>query len=167
MEAHDSVEAWSFGVLASGGGGIASATTSGTVAADVSEDPPGLRTTGFETTQIVNSGQGAVSAVSLSLIAPVALDPSGNPYTVLDLSLEGIAPPIGTSESWELSFTDGLSGAGQPVDTVVAVDGLSFVPSLSAYRVEVLGVPEPSALILLTMGAVGLLAYAWRRKNHC
>lgn len=166
LEAHDSVQAWSFGILPSGGGGIASATTSGTVAADVSEDPPGVRTAGFETTRIVNSTQGAVSAVSLSLTDPVSLDPSGNPYTVLALTLEGIGPPAGMRQSWELTFSDGLGGTGQPVDTVVTVDGLSFVPSLSTYRVELLGVSEPFSLTLLSTAAVGLLAYAWRRKNY-
>ena len=37
---------------------------------------------------------------------------------------------------------------------ITLVDDLSFVP-----------IPEPSTLALLAMGALGLLAYGWRRRN--
>ena len=37
--------------------------------------------------------------------------------------------------------------------------------ALTASQVNGLYIPEPSTLILLTMGAVGLLAYGWRRRR--
>lgn len=40
-------------------------------------------------------------------------------------------------------------------------DGLSFY----GYSIEINTIPEPSAFIMLAMGAVGVLAYAWRRKR--
>ncbi|MCB9769213.1 MAG: hypothetical protein H6752_13530 [Candidatus Omnitrophica bacterium] len=62
------------------------ATTQGTIGADVNDDPPGIRNTGFENTQLVDpnlngQGEGTVSAVVLSFTMPIVLESGGGPYT--------------------------------------------------------------------------------------
>ena len=48
----------------------------------------------------------------------------------------------------------------------VTFDGLADQPSLGALRMTVGTVPEPSAFVLLAMGALTLLAYVWRRRGR-
>ena len=38
--------------------------------------------------------------------------------------------------------------------------------SLVAYDIQTLVAPEPSALVLLAMGLLGLLGYAWRKRDR-
>jgi hypothetical protein len=163
LTAQGDVQAWSLGVQASGNGNLAYATTQGTVGADVNDIPPGLRDNGYEITELAAGG--AVSAVDLSLISPVVL-PDGSSNTVLNLTLEGAAPSAGSSETWGLQFVDGIQGSGQPVQNIVSVGGLSFVPTLGSYRVEVIGVPEPSTLVLGALGLLSLGMVGWRRRKR-
>jgi hypothetical protein len=63
--------------------------------------------------------------------------------------------------------TDG-GGNWLPITAVSHDGGNTWIPdgpnSPAVMRVE--GVPEPSTFVLLGMGAVGLLAYAWRRRKR-
>ena len=90
---------WSLSVSASGSPaspcGFTAATTRGTIAADVNDDPPGIRNTGFEKTELVTGQRpcftppcaGAVSGVVLSLTALVFLPPTGS-QDILNLSVQ-------------------------------------------------------------------------------
>ena len=65
---------------------------------------------------------------------------------------------IRNSVSFTFTGVGDLSSAADSIDRVVflygtAIDGPSVV-----------GVPEPSTLVLLGMAAIGILAYTWRRK---
>jgi hypothetical protein len=72
---------------------------------------------------------------------------------------------IGTEGSIALGLT--------PTDGVYTANGLAFrldsygssVTALNFSAVDPNIVPEPSALILLSMGLIGILAYAWRRRK--
>jgi len=162
LTAQGHVQAWSVGVQAPGNGSLADATTQGTVGADVNDILPGLRNGGFEITQ--SAPGGVVSAVDLSSGWQQIVLPDGTSNTVLNLVLEGTAPSAGSSEIWGLQFSDGIRGSGQPVQNIVSVGGRSFVPAIESYHVEVIGIPEPSTLVL---GAIGLLllgTVGWRRR---
>jgi hypothetical protein len=124
LEGPAGVQGWSIAV---GGSGVefAGATTEGTVGAEVANG--GLRNTGFEKTETVNpetnnQGQGIVSAVVLSFTLPITLNPVGI-ATILraDILSEGVVTEAGAEAS--LSFKDGLTGAGQPVNNVATVGG--------------------------------------------
>jgi hypothetical protein len=114
------VQGWSLSLGVGGDVTLVSATTEGTVGAEVAQG--GLRNTGFEKTEVVNpelngQGQGAVSAVVLSFTLPIVLPPTGS-AVVLKLGVEGALGAAGT-----VSGVDGLVGAGQPVDNVATVGG--------------------------------------------
>jgi hypothetical protein len=117
-------------------------TTAGTVAAFVSEgglrDPtsymlseavdPGLDTGGGP------QGEGAVSAVLLSLLDDVMLPAEGT-ARILRILAEG-DPTGGGIGAGRLHFVaGGLRGGGQPVLNRVAIDGTSQVPSLGSCEV--------------------------------
>lgn len=77
------------------------ATTSGTVAARVDEDPPGLRAMeSFERSEVTctcpQGFNGAITAVALDLHGAVTLDPADSPSPIFSLSLEGTLLPDGS-----------------------------------------------------------------------
>jgi hypothetical protein len=89
----DGVQGWSLSLDVRGEVTLLDAGTAGTVAAGVSDVPPGLRDQGFERTVLLFPGelgleQGVVSHVVLSLEMPVTLAPTGT-ATVLALRLSG------------------------------------------------------------------------------
>lgn len=127
-------QGWSFGIGHDGEVlDVTFPTTRNTVAADVNDDPPGLRNSGFEKTEVVNpaenNGQaGVVSAVVLSFVMNITLDP-GQPQEVLRSRYTVRAGQGGPGLNTRISFVDGLRGSGQPVPTVFTVDGVSVSPT--------------------------------------
>src|SRR5438093_9202318 len=104
-------------------------TTKGTTLAALS-DP---QAPGFNKTEIIDPAKnppgrhGAVSAVVLSLTAPIFL-PAVGTDSVLDLDIKAskgqtAAPLVGT-----LTFVDNLKGSGQPVQNAVTVNGNTETP---------------------------------------
>jgi hypothetical protein len=115
---------------------IVAATPVNTVSALTSDYPPGL-VSGFRDIQLTTqSGPGgAVMAVILSWDTQVTLDPLAVPYRLLQITVEGPAPPRGTERICRLAFVDGLQGAGQPVPNVLTVDRRSVYPILGVHDV--------------------------------
>ena len=86
--------------------------------------------------------------------------------------------PVTKSLLWEETFpTDNFEGMalGPQLDDgsyallLISDDGSYsvFSPDQSLYTLKLSGeVPEPSTLVLLCMGAVGLLGYAWRKRRR-
>lgn len=106
-------------------------TTAGTIAGDVNDG--GLRNTGFEKTEIIdpdrNEGRaGLVSAVVLSFTMPITLNPNED-QSILRARYIIAEGAGGEGFSSEINFVDGLIGAGQPVDTVLTVQGQTVTPS--------------------------------------
>jgi hypothetical protein len=111
---------------------IVTATVAGTAGASRFDDPPGLRTSGFEVTELAASGdlRGAVSAVVLSAVEPITL-PIDRPSPVCRLTVEASVPAGGRDGIPRLAFIDGLRGSGQPVSNRVTWQGTTYVPALS------------------------------------
>lgn len=158
------VEAWSFGAQVAGG-------SSRIVNAALGADAAALLDGGFQRTEITGI-QSVVSAVNLSLVMPHALDPAGNSHNILSLTLDGIGPAAGTDEIWVLSFVDGLTGSGQPVENISTIEGQSFSPAPSQFTIQVKGAergnatPEPSTLALAVLGLVPLAVNRRRRRRR-
>jgi hypothetical protein len=85
------VQSW-FIALTTRGCSPTSATTAGTVAADVNDRPPGLRNMGFEHTRLLEPFEfpleepvdgGVVSAAVLSFTGAITLDPAASPQRIL------------------------------------------------------------------------------------
>jgi len=124
------VQGWSLAGSVSGDGNLVSATTMGTVAAEVANG--GKRNTGFDATNLVvpemNSpagspqGQGVVSAVVLSFVMPITLNPTGS-ASVLCLEITAAAPQSEDAQTVNIDWLNGLQGPGQPVNNVATVAG--------------------------------------------
>lgn len=120
------VEAWSFGVTATGCT-ITAATTAGTQAAELHDSPPGLRDGGFSRTDLV--ADGVVSATVLGF----ATDRAATDGAILSIS--------GTGEcgTCTLRVVDGLQGPGEPVAAVLSVGGRAYVPTLGEGTIQLCG----------------------------
>jgi M6 family metalloprotease-like protein len=124
-------QGWSLGVQATGAD-IAGITTSGTVGADAANGPPGLRTAGFELSQLTSGrgNEGAISVVVLSFISPVTLPPDGT-VTVARLTLLSRFPARpGACSEVGLEYVDGLVGTRGPVRNSVSYRGSLVDPEL-------------------------------------
>ncbi len=126
------VQGWSVSAAGDADLAIVGATTDGTDAADVNGDPPGLRNTGFEVSELTTGSQagsacdglnGAVSAVVLSFVMNITLDADGD-HRVLSLDVESTAAvPAEGSVGGVVQWKDGCQGSGQPVNNVATVGG--------------------------------------------
>ena len=131
-------QGWSLGVTNTGVE-LVGVTTDGTVAADVNADPPGLRNTGFEVTEVVdpdrNGGvQGLVSAIVLSFTMPIVLPPNQTDV----IAVATYEATIGDEESEAMiEYANGLVGQGQPVDNNVTLEGASFAPNLGSMAIAI------------------------------
>jgi hypothetical protein len=125
-------QGWSIGVAGSGLR-ITDATTRGTAGADRLSDPFGLRSGGFEKTELTMGpgNEGAVSAVVLSFEQPITLSPSGSPHAILRVAIEGETPgELAECNYGTLAYRDGLVGSGRPVLNAVTYDGRPVPPLL-------------------------------------
>ena len=133
-------QGWSISVAAEGGT-ITGITTEGTVGADVANG--GMRSVGFEKTETTTrSGVtpggandcdgllGAVSAVVLSFVNPVTLDPEGS-AVIAKVDVDGETPGApGDCSTVEVFFGDGCRGAGQPVRNAITLNAATVIPDL-------------------------------------
>lgn len=113
---------------------ITRVTPEGTVAAEVWDDPPGIRHLGWATTPLVQGG--AVAYLLLSLSDDVYFPQSLDPTPVLTIHARATAPESGCRKCI-ISATDGLSWIGEPIETLIAADGRAYVPALPSYEVDV------------------------------
>lgn len=120
------IEAWSFGVTATGCT-ITSASTAGTQSAELHDDPPGRRDGGFSRTDLVTDG--LVSATVLGL----ATDRSAVDGAILSLS------GTGACGACTLRVVDGLQGPGEPVAAVLSSNGRAYGPSLGEATIQLCG----------------------------
>ena len=130
---------------------LVEATTLGTTAADVNDDPPGVRNTGFEVTEIIDPArqdpvgrEGLVSAVVLSFVMPITLAPDVN-NSVLVATYRADEGAVAET-STQIDFADGLVGSGQPVQTVLTIDGQTVEPA-TKHSVSVNLVDVPPAVM--------------------
>jgi len=113
----EGAEAWSYGVSARGCRVVGATTV------------PGLVGVGYDRTDV--TGGHATGAVVLSWQD----ESTAAPGTVATLSVE--AEVADTCVPCTLAFSSGLAGRGQPVDTVVTIEGASFSPTAEELEVEV------------------------------
>jgi hypothetical protein len=154
------VEAWSLGVAAINAD-IVAATVAGTAAEFAS----------FQQTELTTgaSNEGIVSATIPDFFTD-ALASSGT-YSLLEFTLQGFAPANGIIDAWHVDFYSGLQGSGQIVETIASVAGQRYLPTLQGLTIEVIGdssvapIPEPSTMLLLGTGLVGLVGFRKKIKK--
>lgn len=125
------VEGWQFGLSASGCS-IASATTTGTVGADLRDG--GVRSSGYGRVDVGNDG--LVTAVALSWLDETVLAPSPDPYNILAFNVD-VTPPAAGCTPCVLSFVDTLKGPGAAVRTAIVHEGRASLPPKAPHTVNV------------------------------
>jgi hypothetical protein len=127
------VQGWSYGILLQGAANLVSITIAGTSADSIPNggyrDPEGS----FNKTQIIdpadpiNAGRrGLVSAIALTTQGlPEAVFPNVGTQTVLCMNLTSAEVQGDADQLASVEFEPGLKGSGQPVDTVITVNGNS------------------------------------------
>ena len=151
-------ESWSF-CVESRGAVIRAISIEGT-------DAEGLMDTGFEVQEVVNEGRGAISAVILSYRNPGTLPPLGI-SSVASITIEGIIP-AGEDENVLLSYIDGLSGSGRPVESIVTYDGETVLPELGtcSFTVSPDRTPPAPPSGLSTVAGDGFVELSWLENEE-
>jgi len=75
-----------------------------------------------------------------------------------DDSMQDLNTLISTSPDWTLEDATGINDKGQ-------ICGYGINPSGQTHAFLLTPTPEPSTFVLLAAGALGLVAYAWRKRT--
>jgi hypothetical protein len=92
----------------------------------------------------------------------VPTNQQGTPWFENDSTVPLTLSNVGYQLSPTLIPLDELNSTYEPASNFTPLgipDGTTLQPGEAV-------VPEPSALALLTAGAIGLLSFAWRRREH-
>lgn len=139
---------WSMSIVCEGAE-IVDITVARTFAASVDDDPPGLRSGGFERSELATRGiglcegkSGAVTAVVLSFGDPITLPPEGT-ARVARIGVEGTFPdePGAVAEA-SLAFADGCIGSGMSVSNSVTWQGQTVPLTTETCHFELVGAPR-------------------------
>jgi hypothetical protein len=126
------VQGWSTSVTADGCT-IAGITTERTTAAEVWDDPPGIRHLGYAATTQVTGG--AVSYVILSLTEDIFLPATTDPVSVLGIELLDETQHTGCIPC-TVRLGDGLAWQGQPIALTISAEGRSYKPPAPELTIE-------------------------------
>jgi hypothetical protein len=127
------VQGWSLS-LYSDGCTITSASPEGTTAAEVWDDPPGIRHLGYNASRVVTDG--AISYVILSFVEDITLDARAQATTILTVELQAGVPASGCTEC-KILGGGGLSWLGEPIDTTIVAAGYAYQPAVPEAVVQV------------------------------
>lgn len=109
-------------------------TTEGTPAAEVWDDPPGVRHMGYATTTPVENG--AIAYVILSILDDVELPAQPAPRDLLALEIEA-PPPAQGCRRCTLEVREDLAWTGAPITAAIVSGGRAYRPALPALEVDV------------------------------
>lgn len=129
------IQAWSMNIVRQGPARILDVTTDGTAV-------PTYFDGGFQKSEVTSCGNGATTAVILSLTGGNVLPPSVTPYDVLRLKvLRQVSPALAT-----LSYQPGQRCMGQPVVNVAqgSCGTSSYTPALVSKQILVTAGPGPN-----------------------
>jgi probable HAF family extracellular repeat protein len=91
---------------------------------------------------------------------------SGGEYAFIfsDGTMTDLNSLIDSASGWELWYANSINDVGQIVgqgriSTAISTDNHAFL-------LTPINTPEPSTLVLLAIGAAGLLGHAWRRRKR-
>lgn len=128
-----SAEGWSFGIVAEGCA-FTTVSEADTASADLRLDPAGRRDQGWLRSDL--SADRVVSSALLSWANPVSLPARDEPWTLLRVELGATAPDSGCG-TCSLRFEDGAPSPGQPVPTMLSVDGRSLPLAGTGLDIEI------------------------------
>lgn len=124
------VQGWSASLFAEGCR-ILSVTVEDTSAAEVWDDPPGLRHLGYSAS--IAKDDGAMTATILSFDEDITLPSEA---TILNIGLDAVVPSSGCN-TCVVSAGDGISWTGRPIDLVIVAGGHTYRPEAPSISVDV------------------------------
>ena len=75
--------------------------------------------------------------------------------------MEDLNNLIPSNSGWTLTYASGINDSGQICGTGTNPSG-----QIHAFILTPASIPEPSTLSLLAVAAIGLAAYAWRKRKR-
>ncbi|MEM7263127.1 MAG: hypothetical protein AAF488_14145 [Planctomycetota bacterium] len=131
----DGIQGWSVSVRS------VNAEVSNVTVADTAGDlvaNGGYQVGGFEFSEIINGGGGALSAVVLSIAGGSVL-PANGIETITRFDVTVVHPDAGSCSNVQMIFLDGQQGSGDPVDNLVVFQDASVNPTLINDSFQVCG----------------------------